>query len=134
MTTNEPDEVSPAVRRTGRVLLAVTLAVTLYCCYRAYQAQSADLWDGGDAMFWWVAGAMLSFFLTFLAFAAAFGTAPRYRVKVDLAPSAQATLGASRDARDPRAASGAAGPYCRECGVRQNVEARFCDACGTPLG
>jgi hypothetical protein len=26
------------------------------------------------------------------------------------------------------------GPFCTRCGVRQDEEARFCDACGSPVG
>jgi hypothetical protein len=26
------------------------------------------------------------------------------------------------------------GPFCSKCGVRQDAEARFCDACGSPVG
>jgi hypothetical protein len=28
----------------------------------------------------------------------------------------------------------AAGPYCRQCGARNDADARFCDSCGTNLG
>ncbi|MEZ0577968.1 zinc-ribbon domain-containing protein [Nocardioides sp. MH1] len=26
------------------------------------------------------------------------------------------------------------GPFCSKCGVQQDAEARFCDACGSPIG
>jgi hypothetical protein len=26
------------------------------------------------------------------------------------------------------------GPFCSKCGVRQDDDARFCDACGSPVG
>lgn len=30
--------------------------------------------------------------------------------------------------------SGRTGPFCSKCGVRQDAGARFCDACGSPVG
>lgn len=34
---------------------------------------------------------------------------------------------------DDAAAPGGSGPFCRSCGVRNDAEARFCDACGASL-
>lgn len=31
------------------------------------------------------------------------------------------------------ASEGATGPYCRQCGVRNDTDARFCDSCGSIL-
>ena len=31
------------------------------------------------------------------------------------------------------AAEPTGGPYCRQCGTRNDAEARFCDSCGTSL-
>jgi hypothetical protein len=39
-------------------------------------------------------------------------------------------LGIGRDEQDPATRSG---PYCSKCGVRNDADARFCDACGNPL-
>lgn len=34
----------------------------------------------------------------------------------------------------PAAASTATGPYCRQCGTRNDADATFCDGCGQSLG
>ena len=36
------------------------------------------------------------------------------------------------DSTGGRDAVSAAGPYCRQCGTRNDAAARFCDNCGTP--
>ena len=35
--------------------------------------------------------------------------------------------------RTKRAAAPASGPFCRQCGVRNDADARFCDGCGATL-
>jgi hypothetical protein len=35
--------------------------------------------------------------------------------------------------RDAAAATPETGPFCSRCGVRNDVDARFCDACGNSL-
>jgi hypothetical protein len=41
----------------------------------------------------------------------------------------QGILGVGRAPSQP-----GAGPYCRQCGVRNDADARFCDSCGTAFG
>lgn len=43
-------------------------------------------------------------------------------------------VGRTVDDRATEAASLRTGPYCRACGQRNDDDARFCDACGQPLG
>ena len=35
--------------------------------------------------------------------------------------------------RTPAPAAAEAGPYCRQCGTRNDADARFCDSCGQSL-
>lgn len=45
----------------------------------------------------------------------------------------RAFRGESQDSRSAEGPSRGAGPFCRECGVRNDADARFCDGCGSSL-
>ncbi|WP_121253470.1 zinc ribbon domain-containing protein [Nocardioides ferulae] len=46
----------------------------------------------------------------------------------------QGLAGIGRTADDLSADVAATGPFCRQCGVRNDADARFCDSCGSSLG
>ncbi len=71
----------------------------------------------------------------FLGAAARYGageTVPVVRDSATYLSDGQGILGVGRTV-DESARSTATGPYCRSCGVRNDVDARFCDGCGTSL-
>lgn len=71
----------------------------------------------------------------FLGAAARYGAGETMPVVKDSATylsDGQGILGVGRTADDEKAPA-AGGPYCRACGVRNDLEAKFCDGCGNSL-
>jgi hypothetical protein len=65
------------------------------------------------------------------------GVGARY-VSGEYAPVAKETAGYLTDGKGilnvgATRAEPASGPFCRSCGTRNDVEARFCDSCGTAM-
>jgi len=73
----------------------------------------------------------------FLGAAARYGageTMPVVRDSASYLTDGAGLLGVGRTVDDRPAASTATGPYCRQCGVRNDIDAKFCDSCGSALG
>ena len=72
-----------------------------------------------------------------LTMAGFMGVGARYTVG-EYAPVVKDTAGYLSDGRGVlgvgrTSSERGAGPYCRQCGVRNDADARFCDSCGTTL-
>ena len=80
--------------------------------------------------------AMALFFLAAVSAQLGFGGAIGRYYAGEAAPVLRDTLrtvtGADAEG-GPSEKSERAGKFCSSCGVRQDSEARFCDACGAPL-
>lgn len=48
-------------------------------------------------------------------------------------PGPSPSPGSDSDDEEAAAVATPSGPFCRSCGLRQAVDARFCDSCGQPL-
>lgn len=73
----------------------------------------------------------------FLGAAARYGAGETMPVVKDSAAyltDGEGLLGVGRTVDDRPASSAASGPYCRQCGVRNDGDAKFCDSCGSALG
>ncbi len=61
-------------------------------------------------------------------------TMPVVRDSASYLTDGEGLLGVGRTVDDRPAPSTATGPYCRQCGVRNDGDAKFCDSCGSALG
>lgn len=71
----------------------------------------------------------------FMGAAARYGageTMPVVRDSASYLSDGRGVLGVGRTV-DAAADTGATGPYCRSCGIRNDADARFCDGCGASL-
>ena len=62
------------------------------------------------------------------------GMMPVVRDSASYLTDGEGLLGVGRTVDDRPAPSTATGPYCRQCGVRNDGDAKFCDSCGSALG
>ncbi len=75
----------------------------------------------------------------FVGAAARYGageTMPVVKDSASYLSDGQGILGVGRaaGATSPAGAATKTGPFCTKCGVRNDVDARFCDSCGNGLG
>lgn len=136
MTANPGLQNQSAIRAVARVLCFVFLAGAVYCAYVGLHAMFTDPFAEG-AKPWMFGIALLLFFLAGVSSQIGFlGAASRF-VAGETVPVAKDSLEYLTDGQGlanlGKAASTKAGPYCRECGTRGDVEAKFCDSCGAAL-
>lgn len=131
------------LRVVGAVLLAVGLVVAVMGVRQflaSMDAMDVDDNSGAYAVVKAAVGGFLAVFGIGALNAGFLGASARYTagetmpvVKDSAAylTDGQGVAGIGRTADDRAAATG---PYCRQCGVRNDAEARFCDSCGASLG
>ena len=122
----------------GLALVLIALAIADFV-----HAARADDFDTQPTKFWYFFVA-LPFFAVggfclqagFLGVAARYGageTMPVVRDSASYLSDGEGILGVGRTVDDAHRTTGATGPYCRACGVRNDADARFCDGCGASL-
>lgn len=147
-TVPEPGYADQSTKRTvlrvvgvvsmGTALLLICIAVADF--FRAFG--SDDL--GAEPTKFWMFFAALPFIAVggwalqagFLGAAARYTageTMPVVRDSAAYLTDGQGLLGVGRTVDDAPSAGRAAGPYCRQCGTRNDADARFCDSCGQSL-
>ncbi len=101
-----------------------------------FDAQPTKFWMFFLALPFFVAGGAMiqAGFLGAATRYAAGETMPVVKDSAAYLTDGQGLLGIGRTTDDRSAQSGATGPYCRGCGVRNDAEAKFCDGCGQSLG
>ena len=134
----------PALRNTLRVVGVVSMAVALVLIAVAISDffASVDTMQG-PTKFWMFFLAMPFFVIGgaglqwgFLGAAARYGAGETMPVVKDSAAylsDGEGVLGVGRTV-DDRPAGTTTGPFCSKCGVRNDEDAKFCDACGATIG
>lgn len=123
-------------RALGLAVLAVAIGLAVVAGMDFFAAVNDPSFDAQPTKFWmfFVAVPLLGLggWLLQLGYA---GAAATYMAG-EYSPALRS---ASRDLglRDHASAAGrgvpGGGPYCRHCGTQNDVEARFCDSCGTSM-
>lgn len=124
------------IRNTARVTSLVFLGAAIWCAVIGIKSTVAA-WDSdeGEGKFWMIFIAMGLLFLAAVSAQVGFGGAVGRYYAGEAAPVLRDTLRTvtGADAEGPSGKSERTGKFCSSCGVRQDSEARFCDACGAPL-
>lgn len=128
------------VRTTARVLGPVLLLVAFALVATAFVDffASMDSFEEPDRFWMFFVAVPVLFVGGVLTQAGYVGTASRYvagetmPVVKDSATYLSDGRGIAGVGRTEEAAA-ATGPYCRQCGTRNDAEARFCDSCGQSL-
>ena len=139
MTTNQNPGLrhQPKARLFFRVVGGVVLVVGAVLFVRGLTAVfGADDFEGpaGGDVASFIGGLLLAGVGLQLLYLGFMGAAVRYGAG-EVAPVARESLDyvTRRTGTDAPAPDRQSGPYCRECGVRNDEEARFCDGCGSAL-
>ncbi|QWC84123.1 zinc ribbon domain-containing protein [Nocardioidaceae bacterium] len=137
--------VRTVLRVVGPILLLVGVVLVVSGFVSFGSAMDDPMGSGGDGMGSFAAGgflAVLGFGLSGFAYqgsVARFSAGEQAPVLKDTAhylSDGEGVLGVGRTRSGGSTASAgptATGPYCRECGTRNDDAARFCDSCGTSL-
>ena len=125
-----------SLRLVLRVAGVVALLAALVLGALGVQDLVATANSGGPTRFWMFFVAIPLLAASGWCLQAGFvGAAARYAAGETL-PVLKGGVAYLTDGRSPVGIGAAAGPgpYCRSCGTRNDVDARFCDSCGTTLG
>lgn len=130
------------LRVVGGLCMAVALVLIGIALADFFSVFASDDFDRTPTKFWMFFLAMPFFAVGagglsygFLGAAARYGAGETVPVVKDSAAyltDGEGVLGIGRTVDDGPAEAG--GPFCRACGARNDVDARFCDSCGQPLG
>ena len=131
------------VRTTARVLAVALLVVGAYLAVKGGRAFAAE-WDdpfgsggpgsiltlaaGGFCLVFGLAAASVGWLRAQASYAAG-ATMPVVKESAAYLTDGRGLSGVGRSESAP-----ATGSYCRQCGTRNDTEARFCDSCGQSLG
>lgn len=147
-TTPQPGLRQQSRARAGFRLLGVVLTpvgvVLLGVGFYRFVTFDPAYWDSGppEGFLMFALGGLLAVvgfgFLNagFMGAAARYGAGETMPVVKDGATyltDGKGLLGVGQTAPDTATATATAGPFCRQCGVRNDDSAKFCDGCGTSL-
>lgn len=125
-----------AARIGGVVLTIAGVVLFLWCGKHLLAAMNDDSFDAPNPAGWGF-GAVGSFALFGLGLSLLNIGFLRAQVNYLAGEGSQALRSVAGDIgaglQDQSPAASSAGPYCSRCGVRNDADARFCDACGNPL-
>ena len=121
------------VRTVARVAAVVLLLVGAVLGFMGVSAFVADFqsMDGGPGPI--LTAAAGGFCIGWLRTQASYVAGETMPVLKDSATYLSDGQGLGNVGRTPAPAAAEAGPYCRQCGTRNDADARFCDSCGQSL-
>lgn len=131
---NSPGLARQTQYRTAFRVLGVVLLIggAATCIWGVTSFANADDMPGGSTVIAFLGGFLVAGIGLMLLQAGFLGVAARYGAGETM-PVAKDSAAYLSDGEGILGVGRTAGPYCSKCGVRNDADAGFCDACGTAL-